>query len=267
MWNQIVRDQLFRRASDVTSLERLDAMAGLSIISRPYPPAITVALAVALLGCAALAWSYREARLPVLLMLGQGLYLLVIPMWFPHFAGFTAAPVALTAGAAMGRLMALLRATPARIAVGVLAAGALLVYASDSATVTFNRRLPDQFRALTASTPGCVTSDDATALVATDTLSRNLSRGCRFIADLGGHSHNMAAAAGVQVSRNRNQAFQRFALDYLRSGSVTMLIRYSGGRGFNAKTTAVLEQWPLLAHSGQFQVRQPVEPGQSGGTR
>ncbi len=267
MWNQIVRDQLFRRASDVTSLERLDQMAGLSIISRPYPPAITVAVVVALLGCAALAWSYREARLPVLLMLGQGLYLLVIPMWFPHFAGFTAAPVALTAGAAMGRLMALLRATPARIAVGVLAAGALLVYASDSATVTFNRRLPDQFRALTASTPGCVTSDDATALVATDTLSRNLSRGCRFIADLGGHSHDMAAAAGVQVSRNRNQAFQRFALDYLRSGSVTILIRYSGGRGFNAKTTAVLEQWPLLARSGQLQVRQPVEPGQSGGTR
>jgi alpha-1,2-mannosyltransferase len=267
MWNQIVRDQLFRRARAVTSLDRLDQMTGLNIISRPYPPAVTVAVVVALVGCAALAWSYREARLPVLLMLGQGLYLLVIPMWFFHFTGFTAAPVAVTAGAAMGRLMALLRAAPARIAVGVLAAGALLVYASDSATVTFNRRLPDQFRALTASTPGCVTSDDATALVGTDTLSRNLSRGCRLVADLGGHSHDMAAAAGVPVSRNRNQAFQRFALDYLRSGSVTMLIRYSGGRGFNAKTTAVLEQWPLLASSGRLQVRQPVALDQSGGTR
>ncbi len=98
-------------------------------------------------------------------------------------------------------------------------------------------------------------------------MSRNLSRGCRFIADLGGNSHDMAVAAGLRVSRNRNQAFQRFALDYLRTGSVTILIRYSGGRGFNAKTTAVLEQWPLLASSGQFQVRQPVEPGLSGGTR
>lgn len=267
MWNQIFRDQIFRRPTDVTSHERLDQMTGLSIISRPYPPAITVAAVVALLGCAALAWSYREARLPVLLMLGQGLYLLVIPVWFPHFAGFAAAPIALVAGAAMGRLMALFRATPARIAVGVLAAGALLVYASDSATVTFNRRLPDQFRALTASSPGCVTSDDATALVATDTLSRNLSRGCRFVADLGGNSHDLAAAAGVQVSRNRNEAFQRFALDYLRSGSVTMLIKYSGGQGFNAKTTAVLEQWPLLASSGRLQVRQPVALDQPGGTR
>ena len=120
---------------------------------------------------------------------------------------------------------------------------------------------------MTASAPGCVTSDDPTALVETDSLSRNLSRGCRFIADLGGNSHDLAVAAGLRVSRNRNQAFQRFALDYLRTGSVTILIRYSGGRGFNAKTTAVLEQWPLLASSGQFQVRQPVEPGRSGGTR
>jgi hypothetical protein len=99
-------------------------------------------------------------------------------------------------------------------------------------------------------------------LVATDTLSRNLSRGCRFIADLGGNSHDMAAAAGLEVSRNHNQQFQRFALDYLGSGSVSILIRYPGGRGFNAKTTAVLDQWPLLARSGSYQVRQPVGLGQ-----
>ena len=37
--------------------------------------------------------------------------------------------------------------------------------------------------------------------------------------------------------------------DYLRSGSVTILIRYSDGEGFNAKTTAVLDQWLPLARS------------------
>jgi alpha-1,2-mannosyltransferase len=149
----------------------------------------------------------------------------------------------------------------------VVAAAALLVYASGWATVTFNRPFPHQFRAFTATAPGCVTSDDAVALVQTDSLSRNLSRGCRFIADVGGNSHDMAAAAGLKVSRNRNQAFQRFALDYLRSGSVTILIRYRDGRGFNEKTTAVLDQWPLLARSGRYQVRQPVVQGRSGGTR
>jgi alpha-1,2-mannosyltransferase len=267
MWHQVVRDQLTRDARAVPTLDRLDRIVGLDIFSRSYPPAITVAAVVVLVGCAALAWSYREARLPVLLMLGQGLYLLIIPMWFPHFAGFTAAPVALTAGAAMGRLIALVRARPAEIAVGVVATAALFVYATGWAGVTYNRRLPDQFRALAIAGPGCITADDPTALVATDTLSRNVSRGCQFIADFGGHSHDMAAAAGAHVPRNDNQAFQRFALDHLRSGSVTILIRYSGGRGFNKQTTALLEQWPLLARSGRYQVRQPVALDQSGGTR
>jgi alpha-1,2-mannosyltransferase len=267
MWNQIVRDQVSRRGgNDVTVLWRLDEIAGLGIIGRPHMP-ITVVALIALLGCAALAWGYREARLAVLLMLGQGLFLLTTPTWFAHFAGFTAAPIALTGGAAIDRLIALIRAGPARIAVGVVAAGALFVYSSGWATVTFNRPFPRHFQAFTATTPGCVTSDDATALVQTDSLSRNLSRGCRFIADLGGNSHDLAAAAGLKVSRNRNQAFQRFALDYLRSGSVTILMRYRGGRGFNEKTTAVLDQWPLLARSGGYQVRQPVARGQSGGTR
>jgi hypothetical protein len=99
-------------------------------------------------------------------------------------------------------------------------------------------------------------------LVETNTLSRNISRGCRFIADLGGHSHDMAAAAGRLVSRNKNKQFQRFALAHLNSGSVTVLLRFTAGKGFSAKTTAVLDQWPLLARSGHYQVRQPVGLGQ-----
>jgi alpha-1,2-mannosyltransferase len=262
MWNQLVRDQLFRRGGgDRTFLDRLDAMAGLSIVGRSYPAAVTVAAVIALLVCAALAWTYREARLPVLLMVGQGVFLLTTPTWFLHFAGFTAGPVALTVGAAIGHVMALLRARSAQIAVAVVIAGALAVYASGWSTTTFNRRLPEEFRAIAADAPGCVTSDDATTLVLSNTLSRNLTHGCRFIADLGGHSHDMAAAAGRKVSRNGNREFQRFALDYLRTGSVSILIRYSGGRGFSARTTAVLDQWPLLARDGRYQVRRPVPLG------
>jgi alpha-1,2-mannosyltransferase len=264
MWNMIVRDQLFRRGGGGRALlERLDQMAGLGIVGRSYPAAITVAAVIALLCCAALAWSYREARLPVLLMLGQGAFLLITPTWFPHFAGFTAAPITLTVGAAIGRLIDMVRARPAQVAVSLVLAGVLAVYASGWSTTTFGRRFPQEFRAVALAAPGCVTSDDATALVETDTLSRNFTRGCRFIADLGGHSHDMAAAAGLKVSRNRNREFQSFSLNYLRTGSVSILIRYPGGRGFSAKTTAVLDQWPLLASSGRYQVRQPVALGQS----
>ena len=264
MWNQIVRDQLFRRLGDRRSnLERLDQMAGLGIVGRSYPSAITIIAVAALLCCAALAWRYREARLPVLLMLGQGAFLLITPTWFKHFAGFAAAPVTLTVGAAIGSLIALVRARPAQIAVSLIVAGALAVYSSGWSTTTFGRRFPQEFRTIAASAPGCITSDDATTLVVSNTLSRNLTHGCRFIADLGGHSHDMAAAAGVNVSRNRNVEFQAFSLDYLGSGSTTILIKYSGGRGFSAGTTAVLDQWPLLARSGRYVVRQPVGLGRS----
>ncbi|HET9303993.1 MAG TPA: glycosyltransferase 87 family protein [Propionibacteriaceae bacterium] len=262
MWNQIVRDQFFRRRRvGITIFDRLQESAGLGLIERSLPGVVVVAAVTALLCAAALAWTYREARLAVLLLIVNGTFLLITPVWFLHFAAYTAAPLALTVGAAIDRLTVMVRAGPARLAIISAFAVALLVYTSGWATVSFNRRFPEQFKAFTASTPGCVTSDDQTTLVVTDSLSRNLKRGCRFIADLGGHSHDLSAASGRSVTRNRNQAFQRFALSYLRSGSVTILIRYRDGRGFNARTTAVLDQWPLLARSGGYQVRQPLELG------
>src|SRR4029453_8584314 len=42
MWNQIVRDQMFRRGGGGRSiLDRLDQMAGLGIVGGPFPPALT----------------------------------------------------------------------------------------------------------------------------------------------------------------------------------------------------------------------------------
>lgn len=262
MWNQIVRDQFARpRLAGITILDRLQGWAGLDIVDRSLPAAITVAAVAALLCVAALAWKYPEAQLAVLLMIVQGAFLLLTPLFFPQFPALTVAAVAITVGAAIGRLTGLVRAGPMRVGIICAFAGALLVYASGYATVTFNRPFPDHFKAFTTVTPGCVTADDQTALVLTDSLSRNLKRGCRFIADLGGHSHDFAAASGRDSTRTRNRAFQRFALEYVSSGSVTILIRYRDGRGFNARTNAVLDQWPLLAHWDTYEVRQPIELG------
>jgi alpha-1,2-mannosyltransferase len=64
MWNQIVRDEFFRhRTLGDTISGRLQSTAGLDIVERSSP-AITLAAVAALLGAAALAWSYREARSP-----------------------------------------------------------------------------------------------------------------------------------------------------------------------------------------------------------
>jgi hypothetical protein len=42
---------------------------------------------------------------------------------------------------------------------------------------------------------------------------------------------------------------------HLRSRLVSILLRYPGRWGFNAQTTAVLDQWPLLTHWGGYRVR------------
>jgi alpha-1,2-mannosyltransferase len=262
MWNQIVRDQFTRpRDTGVTILDRLQGLAALDIVDRSLPAAISVAAVAALLCAAALAWKYPEAQLAVLLMIVLGPFLLLTPLFFPQYPAVTAPAVAITVGAAIGRLTGLVRAGRMRVAIIVSFAGALLVYASGYATVTFNRPFPDHFKGFTTVTPGCVTADDQTALVLTDSLSRNLKRGCRFIADLGGHSHDFAAASGRDPTRTRNRAFQRFALEYLSSGSVTIFIRYRDGRGFNARTNAVVDRWPLLARWDKYEVRQPIELG------
>jgi alpha-1,2-mannosyltransferase len=262
MWNQIVRDQFARdRRTGVTIFDRLQGWAGLDIVDRSLPAAVSLAAAAVLLGAAALAWKYREAQLAVLLMILQGALLLTTPAFFPQFPALTAPAVAITVGAAIGRLTALARAAPMRIAIIGSFAGALLVYAGGYATVTFNRPFPEHFKAFTTATPGCITADDQTALVLTDSLSRNLKRGCRFIADLGGHSHDFVAASGRDTTRTRNRAFQRFALEYVGSGSVTILIRYRHGQGFHARTNAVVDQWPLLARWDSYEVRQPIKLG------
>ena len=99
MWHQLVRDQVVRHANHgVTLLGRLDAIVGLGIVGRSHVTIAAVAV-VGLLCAAALAWIYSEARLAVVLLLGQGAFLLITPTWFPHYAGFTAGPVALTVGA------------------------------------------------------------------------------------------------------------------------------------------------------------------------
>jgi alpha-1,2-mannosyltransferase len=268
MWNQIVRDQAIRQANDGPAiLTRLSDIAGLGISSGDPHVVITVVAAAALLCCAVLAWSYQETQLATLLVLGQGASLLIAPIWFPHYASFTAAPIALTVGAAIGRLITVVGAKPARIAVGVILACALLVYSSGWSDIRFGHRFPDRFTSVTTPASGCVTADDPVTLIETNTLSRNLSRGCALVVDLGGHSHDMAAdmaaTSGVLVSRIKNEPFQRFALGYLSSGSVTILVRFSRGQGFSAQTAAVLDQWPLLARSGRYQIRQPVALSQS----
>jgi hypothetical protein len=108
-----------------------------------------------------------------------------------------------------------------------------------------------------ASGRACTTSDNATGLILTDVLSRNLRRGCPLVADLGGVSHDMAASGGSRLSRGRNAAFQEYVLAYLASGDRTLVMRFERNAGLSDSTADAIEAWPVVASSGRFVVRAP----------
>ena len=149
-------------------------------------------------------------------LLGVGLILLFAsPSWSTDYASLLAAPLAILLGAAVGLLLG--RSRPwLRLAGGVVVVGALAGYTALSApTTTFGPGFPGRsLGRLLADTPGCVTTDDPTALVEADLLQRNLARGCALMADLGGYSYYLQPGASLQVGRARNEQWQRFTLDY-----------------------------------------------------
>ena len=145
-------------------------MAGLGIVDRSLPSPSAWQQWLRCCCCAALAWiPWGPAAL---LMLGQG-----------QFCD-TGLPVCAFGGLHRLRLPSrerrgdrpLDRDGPSRACTDRSERGrrrALLVVAGGWATVAFNSPFPKNFQAFAAATPGCITSDDATTLVQTNSLSRN----------------------------------------------------------------------------------------------
>jgi hypothetical protein len=118
------------------------------------------------------------------------------------------------------------------------------------------QRFPSrEFSAALAGAQGCVTSDHPSALILTDSIGRNIARGCPLVIDLGGYSHDLGRTEGS--SRRGNESFQEFALRYLRSGDRAILARFTGEDGWSKATLREIESWLLLAESGRQSVRVP----------
>jgi alpha-1,2-mannosyltransferase len=207
----------------------------------------------------AIALRARVGRLATVL-LGVGLVLLFAsPAWSTDYASLVAAPLAILLGVALGVLLA--RARPwLRLAAGVAVLGALAGYTALSVpTTSFGPSFPGRsLGRLLAGTPGCVTTDDPTALVEADLLQRNLARGCPLMADLGGYSYYLQPGASLQVGRSRNAQWQRFTLDYLGSGEATVVVRFRNNVGFSRPTRATIEGWPVIGLAGPWEVRHPT---------
>ncbi len=259
MWDMVVGAQLGRRDVDVGWYTRAVDTAGLSQVAGGLTPLLVVVTALVVVGIV-LALRSAAGRLVVALLV-VGLALLAYsPAWTVDYASLVAAPVALLGGRAAGVVSAAAAGlAPLRVAVVLAVVGALAAYTWLSAPrTTFGS--PFAGRAMSrvvAGVPGCVTSDEPTALVESGALGRNLERGCPLMVDLGGYSYYLRPGADLQVGRSRNEQWQAFTLDYLRSGDAAVVVRFVGTPGLSRATRATIEAWPVLGDAGRYVVRRP----------
>lgn len=263
MWRLVVLDQLGRGQTSASLVTRLAGIAGLGPIHVSIPVVVVAGLAWA--AATGLALSLRGARVFPMLHIAMGGLLVITPSWFTHYAGFVAATSALVIGsaaAALERRVFTGRRTAGRL-VAVVAVVALAVSAFPLTRVTFGSSFPVSTLAHATSSGGaagrgCVTSDDPANLIELNVLDRDMERGCRLVVDLGGYSYDQSVD-GQQVARKINPRWQRTVVQYLGSGSLAVLSRFTSGthRSLDATSAGLLRSWRVIAKSGHIVARTP----------
>jgi alpha-1,2-mannosyltransferase len=252
MLRMVVADQLGRPRMAITNGGRLGSILNLTPHFVHVPSGLKlVVLGVVLLvvlAAAVAAWSRKDARVVVLLLLTTTVVALAGPSYFRHYSSFPAPFLAVVVGVAVAVVLA--GATRRVAAAGT---AVVLVVVALAAVTPMARRLNDPFPGAElgrlAAGRGCVMADDASALILMGVLSRDLARGCPQPVDFSGASYDVASERGTDgqpVSRRRNARWQRYALQQLTSGSMTVLARLDED-GFDRATVRRLQALPEVA--------------------
>jgi alpha-1,2-mannosyltransferase len=268
MWRMVVVAQLGRRRGDVPLLRRLNDILGvrLWVNGQHTWHIITVVLLITVLTALAICLVRTELRVVGALLLANGAIVMITPMWFMHYAGLTAAPIALAIGGAAGTLITWTEraagTAPAPWVSGVLGSlvliGIVVLAAPLSRFHLGNAAFPGRdLAAQLANRPGCTATDWPMALLQTDALQRNLDRGCRLVVDVGGYNYYSADGTSSEVSRRRSKGFQIVILDYYRSADTVFPVRFSTRVGYSKSTARTIQNWPVIAQSGRFVIREP----------
>ncbi len=260
MWHEVVLDQLGRRQNPAEVKRVVDVLGlhGLTPLGTVHAPVVVAGVVVLL--CALTALRSGLGRLAVLTLVATMTLLLNTPSWFLHYAGLSAAPLALVVGSAVGVLGN--RAGRRGFGVVTLAfVAGLALLAVPAVTGRFGHPFPGQRLGVAlAGTPGCVTTDEPTSLLEADVLNRNLDRGCPLMADLGGYTYALQPTAGPELTRRADAAWQEYALRYLASGTATVVLRFGPGVGFVPASAAAVRRWPVVRRVEGFEVRDPHQP-------
>ena len=262
MWTMVVADQVGRRHAGLDEARRIDGMLGLSLwTGQPrlhFGTALVTAVALAALVVCLIR---PRLRLLAALLITHVAMLALTPMWFLHYAGAIAAPLVLVLGG--GLAVALMKIGTVRIswlpaALATLAVVAVMLSALPLTQLRLGRTFPGPAAAATvADLPGCVVTDFPMALIQMNLLRRNLARGCRYEVDLSGASYHLEARADKEKPRAQNRVWQAYALEYLRSGEVSIIVKFSSGVGFSRKTARIVRSWPKVGHAGPYAIREP----------
>lgn len=260
MWRYVVLDQLGRRDAGHGLVTRLAGIAGLQRYGA-YKPSPTLIIPIIVGGVLifGLAATVKWARIYLVLLAGSIAVLLSTPTWFQHYPALASGPMALSIGSAAAVLSKHLWRRPwARWVAPAMLLAVLTGYAAPLVTLHLGSAFPGRALAVAARTKGCVTTDDPTNLIELNLLSRNIMRGCPVMIDLGGYTYDLRVG-GREVGRRHSLAWQRVAMDYLSSGSTTILSRLATPRynAFNTASRREIRRWPQLVHVGQTTVRRP----------
>jgi alpha-1,2-mannosyltransferase len=255
MWRMVILDQVGRdRGTGV--LQRAAEIATMG-----HPPGGVLGVAVvavailALVVACALVWRIRSLRIAVPLLACTVALLLASPVFFPHYLGALAVPVALVAGAVaahvrLGRARAGWRHTAVPVGCLVLAFDVLALTRIES-----GEPVPAELGAAVEPAPGCITADDPNTLLALGVVGRNIRRGCDLVVDLGGYSHDLSRRTAL--SRNRNREWQLFVVTYLGGGHYALATRFSRGHGLAASAAGEIESWAVRVRADGYELRQP----------
>ena len=220
---------------------------------------------VALVGATLLCLVRAGFRVIAALMISHAVLVMITPLWFLHYAGLTAAPMALTFGGGLAVLFVWARPVrwlpPTLVAIAV---AAILVLAYPMRDVQLGKREFPAAQLGAASARwvgGCITTDWPMTLIQMDLLQSNIDHGCRFVVDLGGYSYYLVDSPYHQESRRKNKDWQALALDYYRSGNAVIPVRFSTASGFSEATARTVDEWPVIAEADGYADRRPEPVG------
>ena len=265
MWRMVVVAQLGRRRGDWATAQRLNDVLGIRfwVGAQPTVQALTVVAISVVLAALTICLLRPALRVIAALLLTHGAIVLLAPMWFLHYAGLTAAPIALALGGAVGATIDWSDRVQRRPWVGWVVAS-LVVTATFGLALSLprwhfgNPAFPGPTLAAgVANRPGCVASDWPMTLIQMDALQRNLDRGCPLVVDIGGYSYYLVDSEYSDVSRRRNHDFQAILLEYYRSADAVLPVRFTTQSGYSRATAKEIASWPVVAKAGRYVIRAP----------